>query len=237
MKVLYVMGWMLFGTSLWAVDHAPFDGLLKRHVRDGLVDYKTFSKEEHILDDYLQSIAEAELDEMKRPELMALWINAYNAFTVKLILETYPLDSIRDLSEHLSWQHQYWMVGGEEVSLNLIEHHYLREMGDDRIHFALNCASMSCPRMYPEAFRGDRLEEQLVAVTMAFMTNGAIVWRGDMPVLSKIFDWYAKDFGSSQVEVLTRLSSFLQGEEARRLREWSGETIYQDYDWSLNEAL
>lgn len=225
--------------------HAPFDALLKSHVKDGVVDYKGLKAREAALDAYLAVLDKTDPASLKREERLALWINAYNAFTLKLILKHTPgIGSIKDIPDR--WNLEDWSVGGKRVSLDHIEHRILRKMGDPRIHFAIVCASKSCPDLVSEAYVPERLDAQLSAATRRFLADTQKGFRSGMkkgllggkkPVVhvSKILDWFGEDFGKTEGDRLSWIRPYLPDKEQAFLKEHPDPVLEDlDYDWSLN---
>jgi hypothetical protein len=178
---------------------------------------------------------------------LALWINAYNAFTVKLILSRYPdIESIKDIPRR--WKRRDWLVGGERYSLDHIEHKILRkEFEEPRIHFAIVCASKSCPDLVAEAYVADRLDVQLTRAARNFLADpnkGFQAQREDRGsrgyryrvFLSSIFKWFRKDFGSNNTELLDFLEPYVSPMDRAFLEEHRDELSirFMNYDWSLN---
>ncbi|MBI1288794.1 MAG: DUF547 domain-containing protein [Flavobacteriales bacterium] len=211
--------------------------LLQKHVDDrGWVSYRGFLNDTAILNNYLLWLSSnpprlsADSDEK-----LAFWINAYNAFTVKLILDHYPVSSIKDIKNGVPfvnsvWDIKFFEVGSEEMSLNAIEHSILRKQFDEpRIHFAIVCASMSCPQLRNEAYTADKLEQQLTNQAVRFIndTTKNVLAREKLQ-LSAIFKWYRKDFTKeiSLKEYLRKYAKEAVSEKAK--------VSYLDYDWSLN---
>jgi len=228
-----------------AFDHAPFDALLAAHVDQdaGRVDYDGFKADEAKLDAYLATIAAAELDQLDERETYALLINAYNAYTIKLILERYPkIKSIRDYKE--PWKQVRWEVGGETVSLDAIEHERLRPVyKDPRIHFAVNCASIGCPPLRSEAYTSERLDEQLDAATRATLSNSRYVTvkKGTLYV-TRLMEWYGGDFVNPEWEgagenIAAFVKPYASEEVAALIEEKGGEprVKFLEYDWNLNK--
>ena len=162
--------------------HQLWNELLKSNVKsNGQVDYKGFIREKPKLEKYLKLLSENAPDRKtwSKNQQLAYWINVYNAFTVKLIVDNYPTKSIRDLGPSLKiplikdvWHYKFFKIAGVEMSLDEVEHSILRkEFEEPRIHFAINCASVSCPPLLNEAFVVDRLEEQLTRVATAFVND------------------------------------------------------------------
>ena len=194
----------------------------------GAVDYNSWQEDQEDLNAYLQTLAQFPPDEAtSKNHKLAYWINAYNALTVQLILENYPLKSIKEIKS--PWDTPCFSTGGKEYSLGDIEHKILRKMDEPRIHFAINCASASCPNLLNRAFQEKQLESQLVEVTESFLkdpTKNKI--NSDQLELSKIFLWFGKDFGSKAERL-----SFIEAYSGVRLDR--PKIDYLSYDWSLNE--
>jgi hypothetical protein len=146
-------------------DHSTLDALLRQHADpDGLVDYDALHREPEALDRYLADLANAPFADLGRDDKLALLINAYNAFTLRLILDFYPVESIRDIPEDQRWRHVRWTLGGSTFSLDQIEHQQIRpNFAEPRIHFALVCAAIGCPPLRNEAYVGERLDAQLAS--------------------------------------------------------------------------
>ncbi|MBD1396844.1 DUF547 domain-containing protein [Pontibacter sp. JH31] len=221
--------------------HQVWDELLQRHVsKTGEVDYKGFIADKANLQRYLNSISNNPPDKKtwSETEQLAYWINAYNAFTVKLIIDNYPLKSIQDLHPTLKvpgvntvWHKKFFKIGGKEASLDEIEHKILRKQFDEpRIHFAINCASFSCPPLRNEAFVAAKLEKQLDEQARAFINDPRQnKLAPDRVEVSQIFNWFKGDFTKkgSLIDYLNRYSS-------TRIKP-NATVDYMKYDWSLNE--
>lgn len=226
--------------------HGPFSALLARHVKDGRVSYKGFRADEAKLDAYLATLAAADTAAMSRDEKMAFWINAYNAYTIKLILKKYPdITSIKDFWR--PWKGHYWKAGGREINLSDMEHEVLRKMGDPRIHAAINCASFSCPDLANEAYVAPLLDDQLAKAMRVFLASpekgfraasepGRIYGTNHNVYLSKIFSWFAADFGPNQAAQLAAIRPYLPEAGRAFLDRHRGEirVNYMPYDWKLN---
>jgi hypothetical protein len=222
-----------------AFDHSSYDQLIADHVdSDGFVDYAGLAGRGATLDAYIDSLATVTLDNLGRDEHLALLINAYNAFTLRLIRDHFPVESIRDIPAKERWDAERWVLAGETYSLNQIEHGLIRpNFREPRIHFALVCAAIGCPPLRSEAYTGDRLEQQLEDQTR--FTHGNERWlryeRGNATIeLTALYQWYAGDFeqvGGSVLEYAARYSEDL----ATDLAAGHVPTIrHLDYDWSLN---
>ncbi|TWO33327.1 DUF547 domain-containing protein [Seonamhaeicola sediminis] len=210
--------------------HQLWDNLLGKYVsNEGHVDYQGLKKEYNKLQEYISFLQSSvpEKDSSKNQKL-SYWINTYNAFTVDLILRHYPINSIKDIKE--PWQQRHWKLGDKWYNLDEIEHHILRKMDEPRIHFAINCASISCPKLQNKAFTTTHLETQLTKATKDFLNDperNSI--SKDNLELSKIFQWFAKDFKQhgSLIDFLNQYSDLEISQKAKK--------NYKDYNWSLNE--
>nr|WP_254448821.1 DUF547 domain-containing protein [Spirosoma rhododendri] len=221
--------------------HAIWDGLLKKHVDGrGLVDYKGLKRDEALLNQYLDLLSRTPpAASWSVNEKMAYWINAYNAFTVRLILNHYPLKSIKDIGPAVQipfvntpWTEKFFTIGGQKMSLDNIEHGTLRkQFTEPRIHFALVCAARSCPRLRNEAYTPARLAGQLNEQGVGFLndpTKNAVT--PGRASLSKLFDWYNRDFEKNSRSVVYWVNRYSQ-------TKINADTpvSYLDYDWRLNE--
>jgi len=210
------------------VDHSAWSALLSAHVDpEGGVDYEGLLEQRASLEAYLLMLAENAPDEdWPVQELLAYYINLYNARTAYLILEHYPVESIKDIKG--AWTKEIVRIGDKKLSLGALEHSILRKMNEPRIHFAINCASASCPKLLNEAFRPDRLEQQLDRVAGEFINDpkhNRITEEG--AELSKIFQWYRKDFKEGDLKGYINAYARTPVPENARIR-------YREYDWSLN---
>ncbi|MDP2780096.1 DUF547 domain-containing protein [Devosia sp.] len=237
-------------------DHPQWTALLSRHVtwvKPGFasqVDYQGLQQDQAELERYLavlSSVQRQQYDSWNRDQRLAFLINAYNAFTLKLVTEHYPLDSIKEIGGLFAspWNQAFIPLFGQTLTLNQIEHSMIREPGEfdePRIHFAVNCASIGCPALRPEAFVASALDAQLQDSQRRFLSDRSrnrFDAAGDHFRVSKIFDWYADDFakqsGSLQAYLqkqATLLATAEQLEQAQR----TGKVEFLDYDWSLNQA-
>jgi len=210
--------------------HRVWNELLQKHVNPaGQVDYKGFQRDQDKLDGYLKSLSVQRPDnEWSRDARLAYWINAYNAYTVKLILNHYPVNSISDIYDGNPWDVKWIELGRDQFSLNQIEHRIIRKRFDEpRIHFAVNCAAQSCPPLLPQAFTAENLDNMLDKAARAFINNPSYnkISTNNLK-LSKIFDWYAEDFENIQ-RFIAQYSTTNVEQDAS--------VSYMDYDWSLNE--
>lgn len=225
------------------ITHEEWTKLVKKHVNAaGLVDYKGFIKDKAELQTYLDKLtANPPGENWSREDKIAYWLNAYNAFTVKLIIDHYPLKSIKDLGPkhqvifiNTPWDKKFFTIGHSTMTLNRIEHRILRKIyKEPRIHFALNCASLSCPKLRREAYEGSKLDEQLTDQAKQFMRDPSRnKVDAQKPELSAIFSFYGKDMrtwsgGKTLIEYINQYSPVQIKADAN--------IEYLDYNWELNE--
>lgn len=220
-------------------DHWDFDELLFEYVDgDGFVDYAGLAERGGDLDAYIATLSTASIEELGRDERLALLINAYNAFTLRLILDHYPVDSIKDIPSAERWDAVRWSIAGETYSLNQIEHELIRpNFREPRIHFALVCAAVGCPPLRSEAYTGELLEEQLEDQTSFSHANER--WLryqagADFVELTALYQWYGDDFEQVAGTVLDYVASYSEA-LATDLEAGHNPTVrYLDYDWTLN---
>ncbi len=180
-------------------NHQLLNDILGDYVSsDGIVDYAGIKSDVARLDAYIAELQQHSPDgEWSKDESLAYWINAYNAFTLKLISDNYPLNSITDLHGGKPWDHKWINIGGKTLSLNQIENEIIRPTyNEPRIHFAVNCAALSCPPLANKAFTAENLDSLLEERTKGFINDPSYNQLTESPAqLSKIFEWYGKDFG------------------------------------------
>lgn len=231
------------------VDHAPWDRFLKKYVvtnhPSGVnrVRYASVTPDDRkSLDAYVQKLQQVEVTRLDRSEQKAYWINLYNALTVKVILDHYPVKSIRaikispGLFSSGPWGANLVTIQGQKVSLDDIEHRILRPLWkDNRVHYAVNCASLGCPNLQPEAFTPENTEALLEKGAREYVNHprGAR-FAGDRLYLSSVFDWFQADFGGTEEGVLRHLERYAAPGLAGRLKGFHGKISY-DYDWRINE--
>lgn len=220
-------------------NHEPWTALLQQHVdANGHVSYKGFKQNVVKLDAYLKVLSDCPpAKNWTKEERLAYWINAYNAFTVKLIIDHYPVKSIKDIGPKLAipmvnsvWDAKFFKIGGVNMSLNQIEHGILRkEFEEPRIHFAIVCASFSCPKLLNTAFTAKTMEQQLQAQTVDFINDPV---RNNIAAeklqLSSIFNWFKGDFtkNGTLVQFIAPYAKVKVSDKAK--------VSYLDYDWNLN---
>jgi hypothetical protein len=235
--------------SVQAIDHTGWERFLMRYLRiggDGVhrVAYGEVTPEDRAaLDAYIEQLAALPIATHNRSEQMAYWINLYNALTVRLVLDHYPIASIRDIGEAprpLSggpWDSKLVEIDGTPVSLNDIVHRILRPIWHDpRVHYTLSCAAISCPNLQPEPYRGDGLDHQLSKAAMAYVNDSRCVTvTADQLDLSSMYRWYRKDFGGSDSAVIHHLMAYAEPRLAMSLQQF--DKIGADgFDWRLNDA-
>lgn len=230
------------------VDHGPWTRFLQTYVKDdpaGLnrVDYAAVSiADKESLAGYLRQLSSTDVAALNRDEQQAVWINLYNALTVQVILDHYPVTSIRDIDispglfSSGPWGKKLIEVAGEPVSLDDIEHRILRPIWNDpRIHYAVNCASVGCPDLAARAYSAADMEEMLNAGAVAYVNSprGVRIEAGGDITVSKIYDWFAEDFGGTEKAVIAHLLKYASGSAKAALATATGIDDYE-YDWSLN---
>jgi len=230
------------------IDHSDWQDLLEAYVVEGdepsinLFAYAEFEEDDReLLEDYLAEMQAVDPRQYSGAEQQAYWINVYNALTVKLILDNYPVESITKLGDTLAsfgpWDDEMIIIAGQTLSLNDIEHSILRPIWrDSRVHFAVNCASIGCPDLQATAFTAANLNELLDKGATDYLAHPrGMLFDGDTLTLSKIFDWYGEDFGTNEQEVLRKLSAHAPQAVRNKLLNYQGSIKYE-YDWSLNEV-
>ena len=222
------------------ISHKQWDMLTKKHVTpSGVVNNKGFVKDSIQLNAYLKLMSNnPPKSTWSKNEELAYWINTYNAFTVKLMVKHYPVKSIKDLGGSIykvntSWDIKFIVIGGEKMDLNNIEHKKIRDQfKEPRIHFAVNCASVSCPKLRNEAFTAERLNTQLNDQARYFINNPIKNNTKDPanPQLSKLFNWYGDDFKENGNTVLDFINKYLDNKIPKEAN-----VAYMNYIWTINE--
>ncbi len=231
-----------------AFDHSTFDALLREVVDErGFVDYAALAEDPSALDGYLRRLAATDPSALGDDDRLAFWLNTYNAYTLKLIVDNYPVGSIRDVVGGVfiplvnsPFKVEFVVVGGETMTLDDVEHGTIREQfAEPRIHFALVCAAQSCPPLRPEAYTGDRLDAQLDDQARRFLHNpdkNRVPADDDSVELSKIFDWFKGDFGDSDAAVQAFIAPYFDGDVRAKLEQGAYDVEFTGYDWSLNDS-
>jgi hypothetical protein len=224
-------------------DHSGFDGVLRKHVNSiGEVDYAGLKRDRAELDRYVAAISQT--SPKKSPtqfpqtdQQLTFWINAYNALMLKTVINAYPLKSVRDLGLLYGvFRKKEHLVGGIMMSLDDIEHKTIRaQFPEPRIHFALVCASVSCPRLQRFAFDAAKLRQQLDQVAKQFLSEQRnLEVKPDQIILSSIFKWYGGDFNKNGGDLRRFLIANAPATVALSLKNQRFE--YRDYDWNLNDV-
>lgn len=269
-KLAFALAAMLFASIAAAQSfdhsHTAFSSLLKKHVvvidggKASKVKYAELKKDQPQLKTYLDSLSkvtEAEFNTWSKPQQMAFLINAYNGFTLELILRNYPVKSIKDIGGVFDnrWKRKFFKLLGQDAFLDKIEHETLRKPGaynEVRVHYAVNCASIGCPPLREEAFVADRLDKQLEEQAVRFLSDRTRnrYANGKLEV-SMIFNWFKEDWASgymgfddktpaikSREEYFARYAKQLADSPADQQKIFDGKTPLAnlDYDWSLNGA-
>lgn len=229
------------------IDHSGWDALLKKYVDErGNVDYTTWkatAADTKMLDDYILQLSAASFPaNASQGEKLAFWINAYNAVTVKGILREYPTTSIRNHTAKIIgyniWKDLQLLVGGKAYSLEGIEHEVLRKMGEPRIHFAIVCASIGCPRLLNEAYVAEKMDDQLTLNAQAFFadpTKFSADPRSGTIQVSPILSWFASDFGDDTAAQLKTIAPYVPTEAQGLAKSGRTRVSYLEYDWALND--
>ena len=231
------------------VDHKGWDRFLKIYIvtdePSGInrVGYARVTPEDkENLKEYLKGLQRVQVSGLNRDEQEAYWINLYNALTVKVVLDHYPVKSIRDIDispgwfKDGPWDAKLVKIEGEGMTLNDIEHRILRPIWkDNRIHFAVNCASLGCPNLQQEAFTRENTQTLLEKGARGYANHPrGLRIEGNRLTLSKIYKWFQVDFGGSEDKVIRHLLQYVKAPLAQTLRAFRGRITYE-YDWDLNE--
>ena len=231
------------------VDHIDWNLILQRYVDanhpSGINRFRYDSvspKDRQALKNYLQKMQNVAVSELNRKEQKAYWINLYNSLTVDIILEHYPVRSIREINISPGlfikgpWDAKLLTIEGEKISLNDIEHRILRPIWkDNRVHYAVNCASLGCPNLMPQAFTSQNIDLLLEKAARDFINHprGVSFPRNTLQV-SSIYFWFQEDFGASEKGIIQHLKKYLSEENLKKLKKVK-KKIRHDYDWNLNE--
>lgn len=238
--------------SAQTVDHSAWDRLLKAYVKpgaDGLnrSDYAAFKRAGHEdLKLYIRRLESVDSQTLDRREQFAFLVNLYNAKTIDVVLDNYPVKSIKDISlggglvavvTEGPWKAKILNVKGVDLSLDDIEHGILRPMvKDPRVHYAVNCASIGCPNLQTEAFTGAKLDAQLNAAARAYVNHPRGVTVGpNGVVVSSIYSWFKADFGGNDEGVLKHLRTYAAPDLVKQLEAVKSISGYV-YDWGLNDV-
>lgn len=212
------------------ISHERFNTILQSYVsKEGKVDYQGIKNNRTDLDVYIDYLTHnIPTSDWTKEEKLAYWINVYNALTIDLILENYPVNSIKDIKD--PWKQRLWQFGDKWYNLDEIEHSIIRKMNEPRIHFALVCAAVSCPKLYNKAFTAETLDEDLTMLTREFLADATKNKISENEIrISKIFSWFTKDFkeNGTLIDFLNKYTNIEISQNAKKR--------YMDYNWDLNE--
>ena len=243
--------------GLKTFNHDLFTRTLSKYVIDGKVNYAGLKIDSGDLRKYLRHLANARLDNFSRKEKLAFYINAYNACTLKLIIDEYPIEphtrkwpanSIRQIKG--AWENYKYKVAGKELNLNQIEHDYIRRIGDGREHFAMVCAAVSCPPLANKAFLAKTLDKQLDQQVRLFLESVHkfhFCPECDSIQMSKILEWFPQDFERYATDrtssygkysgVVEFFMKYMNRTFKRDLLRRKPKIEFLEYDWTLNEAF
>jgi hypothetical protein len=234
--------------SSLVVDHGDWDDFLRKYAKTdeagyNLVAYgKVTAADRRVLNTYIARLADRPVDRLARPEQLAYWINLYNALTIQVILDHYPVASIRDIDispglfSDGPWDRKLIEVSSQPVSLNDIEHRILRPIWrDPRLHYTLNCAALGCPNLPPRAFNARESDAMMTQAAKAYINSPRGARRiGDQLIVSSIYDWYIADFGGDEAGIVEHLRRYAEPALLKILEDPG--PLDSDYDWALNEA-
>lgn len=262
-KLPLLFGLYLFASLVWAapssqywsiwdksddqstkvIDHSDWSELLLQYLREqpegSVFDYGKVSKQDRQrLNSYIDTLTSLDPRVYNRREQKAYWINLYNALTVELILEHYPVQSITRIGSWLKfgpWDEAITEVAGQSLTLNDIEHRILRPIWQDkRIHYAVNCASTGCPDLAGKAYTGASIEEMMEAAAQRFINQEkGVVFIDGMLTLSRIYEWYSDDFGSRD-DLLRHIKDYSTPLMVQKIEDYKDVLHYQ-YNWNLNQ--
>ena len=220
----------IFNLSYAQPDYKNLDAFLKDHINiNGEVNYTAIKAHRGLLDKLVAEISSTKVaNNWSKNDQLAFWINAYNVFTIKLITDNYPLKSIQNLDGGKPWDVKRITIGVTKYSLNQIENDIIRaQFKDPRIHFAVNCGAKSCPPILNAAYKGSAVDVQLTEVTIKFINNTKYqTISASKLILSKIFDWYAIDFGN--------VTNFINKYSNSKINK-DATISFKEYDWALND--
>ncbi len=234
-------------SSQKTIDHKAFSQLLKQYVKadkNGLnrVDYKGFKTKQSALKSYIKTLETVKVTSLSKSEQFAYWANLYNAVTINVVLDAYPVKSIKDIDispgifSNGPWGKKLVTIEGTKISLVDIEHQILRKVHKDpRVHYAVNCASVGCPNLQNQAFDGKNLQAQLNRAARDYVNSnrGAVV-KGNRLAISKIYVWFKKDFGGNDRGVLAHLKKHADKDLKAKITK-IGSINSSFYDWTLND--
>ncbi len=231
------------------ISYESFQELLMEYLKedtDGInkFDYRAVTDaDQEKLSAYIDALSETNIFDYTRGEQQAYWINLYNATTIQVVLDHYPVSSITDIDispgvfSNGPWDKKLLTIRGEELSLNDIEHRILRPIwSDERIHYAVNCASIGCPNLASTVYTAENMEAMLNKAMQDYLNHPRGIRKigNKKIVVSSIFDWYISDFGGTKKALFQYFARNLQGQLAEEIRNGTIKQISYEYDWSLN---
>lgn len=239
--------WSVYqASSTSRVDHRVFQEFLNRYVHTSpsginLVSYNLVTSEDKVLlKSYLKQLSQIPISQYNRNEQLAYWINLYNALTIDLVLQHYPVKSILDIKlggwfSIGPWSEKLITIEGLQLSLNDIEHRIIRPIWNDpRTHYALNCASYSCPNLQKQVYSASAMNEMLKQSAKDYVNSiRAVQIASDRLILSRIYDWYKADFGGTDQAIINHLKEYANPELKKKLDSFTRVSSYE-YDWQLN---
>ncbi len=231
-NLLFVLILTLFCNQIKAqnaLDHSVWDQILILNVTDdGKVNYEGVMQDSPLFYKYFRSLSEnPPTDQWTREEKLAYWINAYNSIAVKMIIDNYPVKNINEL--HDPWNQKFFRIKDKRYSLDDIEHKILRKFNEPRIHFLINCASFSSPKLMNRAYTAENIEEALEKCTMDFINDPARnTITSNLIQISQVFEWYKDDFNQGDVVAFINQYSNVKISKIPK-------NGYKEYDWTLNE--
>jgi len=225
-------------------DYAALDAVYDGAVSVAGVDYRVLATRRARLDEAIGAMAAVSIEDFTGPQKLALYVNAYNAYTLQIVLDAMPLDSIRDLDGGKVWDTRTFRVAGVDLTLNQIEHDHARKLADGRVHAVVSCASRGCPPLQPEPIRPRSVEAQLDTAARQWASHNAWAIVDGTLQLSPIFDWYGEDFPSGggdipgvegkQENALWFLAGFVEKRQRAQLISGRYPVVWAAYDWRLN---
>ncbi len=235
--------------STQAIDHTLWDRFLQTYVQQGddginRVAYAAVSSRDlNLLQQYISQLENIPIREYSRSEQLAYWVNLYNAVTVNIVLQHYPVNDIRDINISPGlfaigpWGKKVLEIDGKPVSLNDIEHRILRPIWKDpRLHYILNCASLGCPNLYSRAYQARSINELLDKAAHEYINHPrGVVFKSGKLYVSSIYSWFRVDFGNSEPAVIQHLIEYASDDLARALSETT-QISGDDYNWKLNDV-
>ena len=235
-------------SSTTVVDHSGWQRILDRYIKVdtqnnlNLFGYSAISEstqDSRALAEYVKSLAAIDPRSLSKREQLPYWTNLYNALTVKLVVDAYPVESIKNVGPVPGlgpWDHPVVHIAGQPLTLNNIEHGILRPIWKDaRIHYIINCASYGCPNLPQNAVVAEGLEGTLEAAAKDFINSPrGVNLKGNTLVLSSIYSWFAGDFGGSEKTVLQHIEKYATHDTLSKLQNYQGQIAY-DYPWQLNQ--